>query len=268
MMDSLQALLLGIVQGITEFLPISSSAHLILASKVMNLQDQGLNFDIAVHFGSLLAVMLYFNKQTIQLIKGSADITTHKNTLEADLLKKIIVATLPILIIGLIFKQYVETTFRDAIAIIGITSIVWAILLYFADKKDESIHKISQINYKTAFFMGIAQALAIVPGTSRSGSTMTIARFLQFSRKSSAEFSMLMSIPVITIMMVGNTYEIIQNNSLLLIDWKSLLIGIASSFIFALLSIHWLLKIVSKVGFLPFVIYRVALGVVIFYTIL
>jgi len=267
-MDSIQALVLGIVQGITEFLPISSSAHLILTSKVMNLPDQGINFDVTVHFGSLLAVMIYFYKDTIRLCKGKIDILKRKNTSEADLSKKILVATLPILIFGFLLRNYVETTFRDAIFIIGFTSIFWGILLYFADKKEEKVQELSQISYKTAFLMGIAQALAVIPGTSRSGSTMTIARFLQFSRKSSAEFSMLMSIPVIALMMAVNIYDIFQQAESYTISLEHLLIGITSSFVFAILSIHALLKLVTKIGFLPFVIYRVALGFVIFYTIL
>jgi len=267
-MDSIQALVLGIVQGITEFLPISSSAHLILTSKLMNLQDQGINFDVAVHFGSLLAVIIYFYKDSIRLCKGQIDTIKGKKSYEASLFKKITVATLPVIFIGLLLKEYVETTFRDAIFIIGFTSIFWGILLYFADKKEETIKKMSEIDYKTAFLMGIAQALAIIPGTSRSGSTMTIARFLNFSRKSSAEFSMLMSIPVITLMMIVNIYDIIKQGESYLLDFKFLLIGISSSFVFALLSIHILLKLVTKIGFIPFVIYRIALGLLIFYIIL
>lgn len=266
-MDSIQALILGIVQGITEFLPISSSAHLILGTKLLGLPDQGLNFDLAVHFGSLLAVMIYFRQQVFVMLKGKFDFFTLKKSNEAELFKKIVIATIPILIFGLLMKSFVETTFRDALWIIGFTSIFWGLLLYFADKKEEKIDSIDKINYKTALYIGIAQALAIIPGTSRSGSTMTIARFLSFSRKASAEFSMLISIPIISLMTLVNIYEIYTEKTHLSIDLTPILIGTASSFVFAILCIHLLLKFVSKVGFLPFVIYRVLLGCIIFYLI-
>ena len=263
-MDSLQALILGIVQGITEFLPISSSAHLILGSKLLGLPDQGLNFDLAVHFGSLLAVIIYFKQQAYLMVKGKVDFIRRRNTKEAELFKKIFVSIIPILFFGLLMKELVETTFRDALWIIGTTSIVWGILLYFADKQPENIKSINSISYKAAFLMGIAQALAIIPGTSRSGSTMTVARFLKFSRTSAAEFSMLMSIPVIILMTIFNLYEIYINNTVNTISYQFLAIGTISSFIFAIISIHFLMKFVSKIGFIPFVVYRILLGCIIF----
>jgi undecaprenyl-diphosphatase len=266
-MDILHALILGIVQGITEFLPISSSAHLILTSKLLGWADQGINFDMAVHFGSLIAVIIYFRKQVFCIIQGNLDFITNKNTKNASLFKKIVIATIPILVLGFFLKDLVETTFRDNIAIIGVTSIFWGILLYFADKKEQTITSSDNITYKTAFFMGIAQAIAIIPGTSRSGSTITIARFLKFSRTVSAEFSMLMSIPVISLMMLLNIYEIYQKSEIASIDYQFLIVGTISSFIFAILTIHLLMKLVNKIGFLPFVIYRIILGIVIFYII-
>ena len=267
-MDSFHAIFLGIVQGITEFLPISSSAHLILTSKLLNWPDQGLAFDLAVHFGSLIAVMIYFKKQTLQLTKGKFDFLRNKKTEEAELFKKIVIATIPVIISGLLLKDLIESSFRDAVIIIGITSIFWGILLYFADKMPEKIQKVKQIDYKTAFLMGLGQAFAVIPGTSRSGSTMTIARFLKFSRTSAAEFSMVMSIPVIILMVLYKTGEIIINNQVLEVSISYLIVGTITSFIFALLSIHALMKFVNKVGFLPFVIYRVLLGCLIFYTVL
>lgn len=267
-MDSFHAIFLGIVQGITEFLPISSSAHLILTSKLLNWPDQGLAFDLAVHFGSLIAVIIYFRKQTMLMLKGKFDFITRKQTQEADLFKKIVVATIPVIFSGLLLKDLIENSFRDAMLIIGITSIFWGVLLYFADKMPAKIDKVKQIDYKTAFLMGLGQAFAVIPGTSRSGSTMTIARFLKFSRTSAAEFSMLMSIPVIILMVVYKTADIIINNQVLEVSISYLIIGTITSFIFALLSIHALMKFVNKVGFLPFVIYRVLLGCFIFYIVL
>lgn len=262
-MDLLNALLLGFVQGITEFLPISSSAHLILTSKLFGWADQGLNFDMAVHFGSLIAVVIYFKEQVKQVILGMLDFTCNKKTANADLFKKIVVATLPIVIFGFFMKEFVETTLRDCILIIAITSIVWGILLYFADKQPEDLKDDKKIGYKAALLMGVAQALAIIPGTSRSGSTMTVARFLKFSRIKSAEFSMLMSVPVISLMMVANIYDIYKQSENVVFNYQFLTVGTISSCVFALLGIHLLMKLVNKVGFLPFVIYRIALGVII-----
>lgn len=264
-MDYLHAIFLGIIQGITEFLPISSSAHLILTSKLLGWQDQGLNFDMAVHFGSLIAVIIYFRKQFFKIIKGKLDFIRNKKTQESELFQKLVVATLPILLLALLLKDYIETIFRDNLLIIATTSVIWGLLLYFADKQKEEITSDFKIDYKTAFLMGIAQALAIIPGTSRSGSTMTVARFLKFSRTTSAEFSMLMSIPVISIMMLVSSYDIYTQSSTISINYLFLFAGICSSCIFALLSIHFLMKLVNKIGFLPFVVYRLALGAIIFY---
>lgn len=267
-MDLIHAIFLGIVQGITEFLPISSSAHLILTSKLLNWPDQGLAFDLAVHFGSLIAVMIYFKEQLMLIVKGKFDFLKRKQTKESDLFKKIVIATIPVIISGLLLQDLIENSLRDAMFVIAITSIFWGILLYFADKAPSKINKIEQIDYKTAFLMGLGQAFAVIPGTSRSGSTMTIARFLKFSRTSAAEFSMLMSIPVIILMVIYKTLSIIINNQSLEVSYSYLIIGTITSFIFALLSIHALMKLVNKVSFLPFVIYRVLLGCLIFYIVL
>lgn len=267
-MDNLQALYLGIVQGITEFLPISSSAHLILTSKIFNWNDQGVIFDLAVHVGSLIAVIIYFNKEVLKIMKGKLDLLKFKKTNEADLVKKLFVATIPVIIFGLLIKDLVENNFRENIAIIGIMSIFWGILLFFADKKEEKITSSNSISYKASILMGLAQAVAVIPGTSRSGSTMTIARFLNISRKISAEFSMLMSIPVIILMTIYKTIEIYYSNQAVNIDYMFLGTGIISSFIFAILSIHLLMKLITKVGFMPFVVYRILLGLAIFYVLI
>ncbi|MCP4355516.1 MAG: undecaprenyl-diphosphate phosphatase [Proteobacteria bacterium] len=263
-MNEIQPLILGMVQGITEFLPISSSAHLILTSKLLSLPDQGMHFDIAVHFGSLLAVIIYFRSYIKDMTTGSLDILCRKQTPQADLSKKLIIATIPIIIVGLLAREFIESVTRDSILIIGITSILWSIILFFADKKEEVFSGVNKITYKSAVFIGIAQAIAIIPGTSRSGSTMAIARFLKISRKTSAEFSMLMSIPAILLITGYSTCKVFFAKKIINFDLFIIFIGTATAFIFALISIHLLLKLVEKVGFLPFVIYRIILGFVIF----
>jgi len=265
-MTSFQAIILGIIQGITEFLPISSSAHLILTSKILNWPDQGAFFDISVHFGSLIAVIIYFRAYMKVFVKGFFDLLRKRKTTDSELVKKLILATIPVVVIGFMLRDFVENYTRETILIIGITSIFWSILLFFADKKESKITEVDKISYKAAFMIGLTQSLAIIPGTSRSGSTITIARFLKISRKISAEFSMLMSIPVIFIVGIVSLVE--QKNIILQSELIPLFLGTLTSFVFALCAIHYLLKLLEKTSFLPFIIYRIILGVVIFYIIM
>lgn len=266
-MDLIQSIILGITQGITEFLPISSSAHLILISKFSNFPDQGLLFDVAVHFGSILAVIIYFYQDFLKMLKGFKDLINKKKSQEYELFLKLTISTIPILILGLLLKNYAETIFRENIMIIAITSIVWGILLFLADKRKTIIENNNKITYKKAFLIGVAQAFAIIPGTSRSGATITMARFLNISRKVSTEFSMLMSIPIILLITITNFYEIFTSTNFVSFNLEYLFVGIATSFIFALLSIHFLIKFISKSKFLPFAVYRIILGIIILYTI-
>jgi undecaprenyl-diphosphatase len=260
-METLQIIILGIVQGITEFLPVSSSAHLVLVPTFTQWADQGLAFDIAVHIGTLAAVMLYFRKETYRLLKGTLDAVLRKGTEDAWLFWMLVFATLPLIAVAPFAKDLIETIARN-IQVIGITSIVFGILLWFADKQPHPAHTEIQkeMTYKKAFIIGLFQVFALIPGTSRSGITMTAGRFLGFNRIESSKFSMLMAMPVIA--MIGMFSLISDFNGM---DWQNnsseLLGGILCSFIAALLAIHGLMKLIEKISFTPFVIYRIGLGI-------
>lgn len=260
-MDLLQIIVLSIVQGITEFLPISSSGHLVLVPYFTGWKDQGLAFDIAVHVGTLVAVMFYFRQEVRRLLKGMLDATMRKGTDDAWLFWMIVFATLPLVAVAPFIKPLMETVMRN-IHVIGMTSIGFGILLWIADKRPHPDHTEieKEMNYRKAFFIGAFQVLALIPGTSRSGITMTAARFLNFNRRESSRFSMLMAMPVI--LMAGG-YSLISDFKG--VDWATssleLLGGIVFSFIAALLAIHGLMKLVEKISFTPFVIYRVLLGI-------
>ena len=261
-MDTVQVLALSIIQGITEFLPISSSGHLVILPKLVNWPEQGLLFDTALHVGTLLAVMIYFRKQVLTMILGLFDTLKFKLTDNSRLFLMLSLSTLPLVIVGPFILHDVEVYARS-LMVIGVTSIVYGLLLYYADVKMGEQNR--PLTWKDAFIFGLFQVLASVPGTSRSGICMTAGRFLKLSRTESARYSMLMSIPVI--LMVGAYGFIGDFNDA--INWhtayKEMLLGIVFSFISALLCIHLLMKWVEKIGFLPFVVYRVLLGVILIY---
>ncbi len=262
-MEFIQIFILSIVQGITEFLPISSSAHLILMPKLFGWADQGIVFDIAVHLGTLFAVLIYFKHETFILLRAMADIITGAyNTNEAKLAWKLVIATIPLLVFALFVKDFVETGGRH-FAVLGITSIVFGLLLWWADRmpeKNTTKKNIEKILLKDAAIFGVFQALAIIPGTSRSGICMTAGRFIGCNRQTSSHFATLMAIPTIMIIFL---YSITKIDGALFNwaeDWHVLGLGIVLSFCVALGAIHILMTWVSRVGYWPFVIYRVLLG--------
>jgi len=260
-MDFIQILLLALVQGLTEFLPISSSAHLILAPHLFGFADQGLAFDIAVHIGSLLAVMLYFRTEIIRVSSALLQPSNKALHDERHLGLNVILATLPILIIGLLFKQHVETDLRSMF-VIAITTVVFGLLLLLVDLTCTRHKTEYQMNWLQALIIGIFQSIAIIPGTSRSGITMTAGLMLGLTRSAATRFSFLLSIP--TILMSGTLviYELIESG--VSVNWFDLLTGVILSFVSAYLCIHFFLKFIERVGMWPFVIYRLLLGGVLF----
>ena len=256
--------ILALVQGLTEFLPISSSAHLILPSAIGGWEDQGLAFDLAVHLGSLLAVVSYFRKTLLQIasemIPGSA---TPAQLPRNDLGWKLVVATIPVVVAGFLLKDIVETTLRDA-RVIVMTTIGFALLLWWADRTDSPLDDEIPISWKAALLIGLAQVLALVPGTSRSGVTMTAALLCGQGRVAASRFSFLLSIPVIAgaaLLMIVDLLSIGQ------VNWYGLAYGLLVSAAAAYTCIHFFLKLINSVGFLPFVIYRLALGVLLVFLI-
>lgn len=259
-MSLIEIIVLALIQGFTEFLPISSSAHLILPSQVLGWQDQGQAFDVAVHFGSLIAVMIYFRKELVDIL-GAWFLSFGKQgpTEDSKLGWYIILATLPALIIGYLVKDFVEVYSRNA-WIIATTTIVFGLLLWYADVKAKQTKTIYQLNWKSALMIGLSQVVAAVfPGTSRSGITMTVGMMLGLNKQSAARFSFLMSIPVILAAGLYYTYKLVSSDSA--IDWSTIVTGTILSFISAYACIHFFLKVIERMGMFPFVVYRLLLGI-------
>ena len=258
-MDALHAFLLSVIQGLTEFLPISSSAHLVLLPIFMQWQDQGLVIDIAAHLGSLLAVVFYFRHDLRNLLNGwlqtfQSDPQKNENGRLAWLL---LWASLPIFIAAFFIHTYFLPYMRNAI-VIGVASIVFAILLWLADKQGSQKRNTTDLKASDAILIGIAQAFALIPGASRSGVTMTAGMWLGLTRVETARFSFLLAIPTILAATVYGGYRAIQSD--INAELQLILGVVACSAITAFLCIHWFLKLVSKIGMLPFVIYRILLG--------
>jgi undecaprenyl-diphosphatase len=259
-MDFIQAFWLAVVQGLTEFLPISSSAHLILPSAILGWQDQGLAFDVAVHVGSLIAVLAYFKKDVTQLIQswvGSTFLGRDANA-ESQMAWFIVMATVPAALVGLLAGGFIELHLRS-IAVIATTTIVFGLLLGWVDWHVRGAKTLQNLTWKSALIIGLAQTLALIPGTSRSGITITAALALGFDRNSAARFSFLLAIPIITLSGGYQTLQLMAESS---VPWFEIAFGTIVSGITAYLCIHYFLRLVDKIGMLPFVIYRLVLGVV------
>ncbi len=254
-MLNVHIILLAFIQGATEFLPVSSSAHLAIMPKIMGWQDQGLAMDVAMHFGTLLAVVIYFYKDVLRLINGTIFFNPKKD--ESKLVIKLFIAMLPALVIGYCVYEYIDI-FRN-LKSIGALLIIFGFLLYLADKVRPSFKNISDITYVQAFVIGIAQSVALMPGVSRSGSTMTVARFFGVNRVDSAKFSMLLAIPTIMAASVWTFYKAYIAN--VAFDFN-LLIAIGYSCVFGLLAIWFLMKLLEKCSFAIFFVYRLVLGTI------
>ena len=256
-MDLIQALILAIIQGLTEFLPVSSSAHLILISKIVGWDDQGLLFDIALHFGTLLAVLIYFKDELYQMIEDPIR-NRGKNIMQSDLMI-LIIATLPVVIAGGIFNDWIESNLRSS-NVIALTSIIFGFLLLASDKFSSGG---KNLTLQIGLFIGLAQILALIPGVSRSGITITMGLFMGLGRVESSKFSFLLAIPVIfaaSVLQIYDLYSIGFSD----VNYIHLLAGLTLSFVIAYYTIHWFLAFVMRIGMLPLVLYRVALGSAIF----
>lgn len=258
-MTNFHILLLSILQGATEFLPVSSSGHLILFSKFTTFPDQGLALDVAMHVGSILAVMIYFSQYIYEMFIGVCKtylVPNFKNK-GAKLFWLIVIGTIPAVIAGLILKSYGMEWLRNT-KIIGWTMLGFGIVLYIADTIGMTIRKIDHLSPIDALLIGLAQCIALIPGTSRSGITITMGRFLGLERREAAKFAMLLSIPTIAAagLLVG--FELYQQDSLSQII--EAIDGITYSFIASIIAIYIIMWWLKKSTFLPFVIYRLCLG--------
>ncbi len=259
MMEPLQALILALLQGLTEFLPISSSAHLIIPSLVLGWPDQGMAFDVAVHVGTLLAVVVYYRRDLTDMAMAFVTPGTAGAESQRQLVFMLALATVPAVVVGFLADNYIESHFRT-LPVIATTTLVFGLLLGLADRDAGSRH--AALGLRIALLIGLAQTLALVPGVSRSGVTITAALLLGLSRHESARFSFLLSIPVIAGAGLLKVLEL--TNAEVAIDWVWTLAATAVAGITAYLSIGWFLALLQRVGLKPFVYYRVALALVLY----
>jgi undecaprenyl-diphosphatase len=255
-----QALVLGLLQGLAEFLPISSSAHLAIAPWLFNWPDPGLSFDVALHFGTLLAVIWYFRNEWLDLLRAAWQIVITRRivTVEQRRAAFLIVATIPGGVFGLLLEKKAETAFRNP-AVIACALIVLGILLWAFDRFSRADRPITHMTWRDAIVIGCAQVFALIPGVSRSGSTITAGRALGLDRNSAAAFSFLLSMPIIAAAAILKLPHVLRDSGLSL----PLLVGVAASAISGWLAITVLLKYVSRHSYGVFALYRVALGVVV-----
>jgi len=259
----LQIIVLAVVQGLTEFLPVSSSGHLVLVPYLVNWTDQGLAFDVAVHAGSLVAVCAFFREDILGLLRGARQVLGGETKLpQANMALAIGLGTIPAAIAGLLFASWIEANLRDP-AVIVVTLSGYGVLMALADRFGKSERVIAGVTIRDAVIIGCAQALALVPGTSRSGVTITAARVLGFGRRDAARFSFLLSAPVILLATLYKGFELVTGDAA--VPWGQLGLGAAVSAIVAYLSIEFFMRFVSSIGLAPFAIYRLALAAVIFY---
>ena len=260
-----QAIVLAVVQAVTEFLPISSSAHLALAPWLLGWKDQGLTFDIALHFGTLLAVLIYFGRDWLQILaQGFGFSYAPDPDLRANpsLLWTIAAATIPVGIAGLFFKDVVETTLRSPI-VIGIMLLLVGVLMWYADRSARNDRSINSITFADAMTVGLAQALAIVPGTSRSGITITTALFRHLDRHSAARFSFLLSTPAIGGASVKAFYDLQQQGGIPPEMQTQFAAGVATSAVCGFVVIAAFLRFLRSNTLAVFVYYRIAFGIMV-----
>lgn len=264
-MDIINVIILGILQGIAEFLPISSSAHLIIARDVFQIgvdmaSNVELTFDLALHFGTLLAIIIYFWTDLWNiLIKG---VTKGPKDKEGKLFWFLILATIPAGVVGVLFEDVFDTFFRKQLWLIAIALIVMGIIIYLVDKKSKDTKDMNKMKWSDALIVGISQVFALIPGFSRSGTTITASRSLGINRTDSAKFSFFLSVPVV----LGATlFTLLKDNTITIISENLVIfgLGILISFVTGLLCISFLLKYIRKNDFKLFMIYRIILGIVV-----
>ena len=256
-MTVFQALVLGIIQGLSEFLPISSSAHLALAPWIFRWSDPGLAFDVALHFGTLIAVLWYFRAEWLALLHAARDIIVRRR-IETERERRVvflILATIPGAIAGLAFEKQAESTFRDP-RLVATALIVMGVLLWAVDRFARRDRALAQMRWSDALLIGIAQMFAIIPGVSRSGSTITAGRGLAFEREDAAVFSFLMSMPIIAAAAVLKMPQALREQGLS----APMIVGVLASALSGWLAIAVLLRVVTRHSYGVFAAYRIILG--------
>ncbi|MDA8746831.1 undecaprenyl-diphosphate phosphatase [Litoreibacter sp.] len=259
-MSLFHLVLVALIQGITEFLPVSSSGHLILLPALTGMDDQGQMIDIAVHVGTLFAVMAYFRADVRTAASGIPRLIRGKvDTQGAWLAMLLLIATIPVLIFGLVLKLTGLDASLRSVAVIGWTMLIFGLILYWTDQKGAVSKTAPQWSIKDAVLMGVWQALALIPGTSRSGATISGARALGYAREDAAKLAMLMSIPTIIASGLLLGAEVLGDMNATLA--KDAAIAALLSFIAALFALILMMRLLKSVSFTPYVIYRILLGI-------
>ncbi len=258
-MDILQIIVLALVQGLTEFLPISSSAHLILVPYLTDWPDQGLAFDVAVHVGTLTAVVIYFRKEISKMFFAWLASLKGRHSEDSQLARGGLIGTIPVGLAGLLFKDVISEHLRTPL-VIAVTTLIFGLLLWYADWSGKRQRDEHSMSWKDIIIIGCAQAIALIPGTSRSGITITAGLMLGLTASAAARFSFLLSIPVIVLAGGIETLDYLKVASI--DDMNDLIIGALISAVSAYLCIHYFLMLLERIGMTPFVIYRMLLGVV------
>lgn len=256
-MPNIDILVLAVVQGITEFLPVSSSGHLILVPKLFCWPDQGLTLDVAAHVGTLLAVLVYFWRDVGSMTGGMIRLAQGKRDARARLVWLLLVASVPALAIGFALDRWAGDALRDYRIIAG-TLIGFGILLYLADRIGLTVRRIEHMTAGSALAIGFFQCLAFIPGTSRSGITMTMARFMGYERQEAARFSFLLSIPTIAAAGVWKGYQLVRGGDFADIERALMMIGFSA--VTGFLAITFMMYWLRRASFAPFVVYRIILG--------
>ena len=245
----IETLILSIVQGVTEFLPVSSSSHLILISEFVNFEKKSLSIDVSLHVGSFLAVVVYFYKDIINFFENR------------ELFLKIIISSLPIMVLGVVLVQTNLIDQLRNLKIIGWMTLVFGILLYVGDKSKSSRNLKNNFSYKSAIIIGLFQIFSLIPGVSRMGISVTAARILKFNRVDAGKISFLLSIPTLGAVSIFGLKNLIESDDLSLSIMN--FTGIISSFVFSIITIKYFLKFLEKFSLNAFVIYRIILGLII-----
>ena len=260
-MTYIEAILLAIIQGITEFLPISSSAHLILLSEFMG-SSQNLFYDVSLHLGTLIAVCLYFRSELMEIVHS---FFKYKSFLKNQLFNQLFLACIPTLVLGFMFVEIIDSYLRTGL-IIAMTTILFGILLFLSTLKKSYKTDIKDLSISDALLIGVAQSLALIPGTSRSGITITAGLFLGLDNKTASKFSFLMAIPTIGAIAIYQFYSVDMEY---MIDYFEInILGLIISFLIAYTTIDFFIKFINQIGFIPFIIYRILLGILLLYALI
>ena len=260
-----QLIVLSIIQGLTEFWPVSSSGHLNLVHLLTNWEDQGPLIDVAVHIGSLFAVLIYFWRDIFMLGRAALDLVQRKYGPETQLLLYLIAASVPLLIFGFLLLEFDLYQHLRTLEVIAWANIIFAFVLWWCDKNPPAERRLEDTGWRDALTVGFVQILALIPGASRSGVTMSAARYLGFQRVEAARFAMLLAIPSILGIGLGTIYKLYQSGDASL-QSDAIFVGVLSFFT-AFFSIWFMMELLKRMTMLPFVIYRLLLGVFLLYVV-